>query len=53
MALIAWASFVLVLVCVVAAVVAGRANALLVLASVFVGVFWWASGALAEWVRKE
>ena len=53
MALLAWASAVLVLVCVVAAVAVGRANGLLVLASVFVGVFWWASGALAEWARKE
>lgn len=47
--LIAWAALVLTLLCVVLAVVVGRANGLLVLATVFAVVFAWAVGAFTRW----
>lgn len=53
--LIAWAALLLTLLFVVLAVVAGRANGLLVLATVFAGVFVWALGAhrASWWVADE
>lgn len=51
--LIAWVSLLLTLLCVVLAVVVGRANGLLILALFFTAVFTWAVGGFTRQFWRE